>query len=70
MRHLLSDLAQSKLILLSTHILSEVRALAQRILVINRGRLVHDGAGGSLGSNEREMEEKFRTLTAANPKAA
>lgn len=63
MRHLLSDLAKTKLILLSTHILSEVRALSQRILVINKGRLVHDGAGGSLGSNEREMEEQFRRLT-------
>ncbi|MFT3685443.1 MAG: ATP-binding cassette domain-containing protein [Phycisphaerales bacterium] len=65
MRHLLSDLAKTKLILLSTHILSEVRALSQRILVISRGRLVHDGPGGSLGSSEREMEEQFRKLTAS-----
>jgi ABC-2 type transport system ATP-binding protein len=65
MRHLLSDLAKTKLILLSTHILSEVRALSQRILVISKGRLVHDGAGGSLGNNEREMEEQFRKLTAS-----
>lgn len=68
MRHLLSDLAKTKLILLSTHILSEVRALAHRVLVISRGRLVHDGVGGSLGANEREMEEQFRKLT--TPKAA
>jgi ABC-2 type transport system ATP-binding protein len=68
MRHLLSDLSKTKLILLSTHILSEVRALAQRVLVISRGRLVHDGAGDSLGKHEREMEEQFRKLTA--PKAA
>lgn len=68
MRHLLTGLAKTKLILLSTHILSEVRAMAQRVLVISRGRLVHDGAGDSLGKNEREMEEQFRKLTA--PKAA
>lgn len=68
MRLLLSDLSKTKLILLSTHILSEVRALAQRILVISRGRLVHDGPGGSLGASEREMEERFRALTA--PRAA
>lgn len=70
MRHLLADLSKTKLILLSTHILSEVRALAQRILVISRGRLVHDGPGGSLGPSEREMEEKFRTLTAPSAPTA
>jgi len=68
MRHLLADLSKTKLILLSTHILSEVRALAQRVLVINRGKLVHDGGGDSLGRNEREMEDQFRKLTA--PRAA
>ncbi|HYD01036.1 MAG TPA: ATP-binding cassette domain-containing protein [Phycisphaerales bacterium] len=65
MRNLLAELAKTKLILLSTHILSEVRALAQRVLVVSRGKLVHDGAGESLGRNEREMEEQFRKLTAA-----
>ena len=62
-RHLLTDLSKTRLILLSTHILSEVRAVAQRVLLIDRGKLVHDGPASSLGSNERDMEEKFRSLT-------
>lgn len=63
MRTLLSELAKTRLILLSTHILSEVRALAQRIILIDKGRLKHDGPAGSLGPNEVEMEAKFRSLT-------
>lgn len=62
-RHLLRDLSKSCTILLSTHILSEVRALADRILLVNRGRLVHDGGPTSLGPDEASMEERFRSLT-------
>ncbi len=64
-RTLLKGLAASRTVLLSTHILSEVRALADRILMIHRGRLVHDGGPASLGSTEREMEDRFRALTAS-----
>jgi ABC-2 type transport system ATP-binding protein len=76
-RHLLRDLAKSRTILLSTHILSEVRALADRILLVSRGQLVHDGDRGSLGKDEASMETRFRDLTrpgagrsANNPAAA
>ena len=62
-RTLLKGLAKSRTVLLSTHILSEVRALADRILLIHRGKLRHDGGPGSLGKNEREMEDTFRSLT-------
>ncbi len=62
-RLLLKDLAKTRTLLLSTHILSEVRALADRILLVSRGRLVHDGGAGSLGKDEREMEQKFLALT-------
>jgi ABC-2 type transport system ATP-binding protein len=64
-RTLLGELARTRVILLSTHILSEVRAMAQRIIMISGGRLVHDGPAGSLGGTEREMEQRFRALTGA-----
>ena len=64
-RSLLRSLARDRTVLLSTHILTEVRALADRILLIHRGRLVHDGAPGSLGQTETEMERRFRDLTQA-----
>ena len=62
-RELLRELGQSKTILLSTHILSEVRAIAQRVLFIHQGRLVHDGDTASLGENEEAMERRFKELS-------
>ncbi|MGD9688489.1 MAG: ABC transporter ATP-binding protein [Phycisphaerales bacterium] len=64
-RQLLKSLARQRTVLLSTHILSEVRAVADRILLVSRGRLVHDGPGGSLGDDEKAMEDRFRRLTQA-----
>ncbi len=72
-RLLLRSLAKDRTVLLSTHILTEVRALADRILLIHRGKLVHDGPAGSLGATESEMERRFGELTkdaAARPMAA
>lgn len=41
-RHLISELAREKFVILSTHILSEVQALCNRVLIINKGKLVLD----------------------------
>jgi ABC-2 type transport system ATP-binding protein len=62
-RSLLRTLAKTKTILLSTHILREVQAVAERVLVVSRGRLVHDGPVSSLGGDEAGMERRFRELT-------
>jgi ABC-2 type transport system ATP-binding protein len=43
-RNLIKDLAHEKTINLSTHILPEVATMADRILVINEGRIVGDGS--------------------------
>ncbi|APZ95247.1 ABC transporter ATP-binding protein [Fuerstiella marisgermanici] len=64
-RELITELAKTKTILLSTHILQEVRAVCPRVVLINNGRIVFDGPTTDLGSSEVEMEEKFRSLTSA-----
>lgn len=43
-RNLIKNLAHEKTIILSTHILPEVATIADRILVINEGRIVADGS--------------------------
>ena len=43
MRSLVSDIGRAHAVLLSSHILSEVALLCDRIIVIDRGRLVADG---------------------------
>lgn len=62
-RELILELAKTKTILLSTHILQEVRAICSRVILISNGRLVFDGPTPELGSGEAEMEERFRSLT-------
>ncbi len=42
-RGLIRELGRSKTVVLSTHILSEVQASCDRVLIINKGRLVADG---------------------------
>lgn len=64
-RDLILELAKTKTILLSTHILQEVRAVCGRVVLINNGRVVFDGPTGDLGGNEIEMEKQFRKLTHA-----
>jgi ABC-2 type transport system ATP-binding protein len=65
-RDLILELAKSKTILLSTHILQEVRAVCNRVVLINNGRVVFDGPTADLGQNEVEMENQFRKRTLAS----
>jgi len=64
-RETIRKLGQNKTILLSTHILQEVEAMASRALFINEGRLVFDGAIKELTKNGRPLDQCFRELTAA-----
>ena len=62
-REMIRGLAVNKTVLLSTHILQEVHAVCDRVLLINEGRLVFDGPTAELGTEGTEMEERFRELT-------
>jgi ABC-2 type transport system ATP-binding protein len=62
-RELITSLAESKTILLSTHILREVKAICQRVIVIHQGKIVFDGNVDEMAGTEAEMEERFRELT-------
>jgi ABC-2 type transport system ATP-binding protein len=55
-------LGETKTILLSTHILQEVTAVSDRVLLINEGRLVFDGTPGEL-QEKHSLEETFYELT-------
>ena len=47
-RTLITELAQQKIILLSTHILSEFESTCSRVLIINNGSLIADGTVESI----------------------
>lgn len=55
-RDLVRTLSEDKTVLLSTHILPEVEAICDRVLILSRGRLVSEGTPGSLGSRAAGRE--------------
>ncbi len=54
-RNLIQNLGKEKTILLSTHILPEVEALCQRVLLLNQGELVLDRSMESLQSTQESL---------------
>jgi ABC-2 type transport system ATP-binding protein len=62
-RRTIRELAQSKTILLSTHILQEVEAMADRVIFISRGRIVFDGTPQEMQAGRPSLDEAFRALT-------
>ncbi|MEX2217606.1 MAG: ABC transporter ATP-binding protein [Phycisphaerales bacterium] len=52
-RQLIREMAPRKAIVLSTHILEEVEAVCTRAVIINRGRIVFDGAAPDLQRRSR-----------------
>ena len=63
-RDLIRTLGKTKTILLSTHVLSEVDAVCQRVILINRGRIILDGTVDQMHGDGQTLEERFRELTA------
>jgi ABC-2 type transport system ATP-binding protein len=55
-RKLIKKLGKEKTVILSSHILSEVEATCDRILIINRGRIVADGTSDTLRSQAEGKE--------------
>jgi len=62
-RATIKRLGKEKTILLSTHILQEVEALAARVIMINEGSMVFDGPVGRLRSQGDSLEDVFQKLT-------
>lgn len=55
-RKLIKKLGKEKTVILSSHILSEVEATCDRILIINKGRIVADGTSDTLRSQAEGKE--------------
>ena len=62
-RETIRKLGRDKTILLSTHILQEVEAMAGRVLFIDEGNLIYDGATSELTSGGKPLDERFRELS-------
>ena len=62
-RQTMKRLGQEKTILLSTHILQEVEAMADRVVMINEGRKVYDGKLEDIDPTHQGLDAVFANLT-------
>ena len=69
-RATIRELGKSKTVLLSTHILQEVEAVADRVLFIHAGEIVFDGTPQKMKSIDPSLDEVFHKLTGAAPAKA
>ncbi|HEX3998198.1 MAG TPA: ATP-binding cassette domain-containing protein [Pirellulales bacterium] len=64
-RETIRRLGQNKTILLSTHILQEVSAIADRVLFVYEGKLMFDGTVKDFAKDGQSLDERFHALSAA-----
>ena len=62
-RKTIRELAKTKTIMLSTHILQEVTAMADRVIFINEGRLIFDGSVDEFKTKGEKLDDTFFELT-------
>ena len=58
-RSLIKNIGKEKTVILSTHIMQEVEAICDRIIIINRGKIVADKLIGEV----KNLEDYFKDLT-------
>jgi len=62
-RKFIDRLGKKKTILLSTHIMQEVEAICDRVIIINLGKIVADESTAELRKKESSLEKVFQKLT-------
>ncbi len=65
MRNLIKDMGKNKTIIISTHLLDEAESIANRIILINKGKTVIDGTLKNILSQTKNktLEHAFKSLT-------
>ncbi|MCA0365579.1 MAG: ATP-binding cassette domain-containing protein [Bacteroidetes bacterium] len=62
-RNLIREVGKNKTIILSTHIMQEVEAICDRVIIINKGSIVADDKLEKLTGEQGSLEQIFRKLT-------
>ena len=58
-RHIIKELGKNKTVLLSSHIMQEIQAVADRVIVLHKGNIVLDKAMDTLQGKEQIIEVAF-----------
>ena len=69
-RKLIRELGRAHTVILSSHILSEVQAVCQQILILSKGHLVAAGSLEELTADGKSLEKVFLELTDGEPEEA
>ena len=62
-RNLIKEVGGNKTVLLSTHIMQEVDKMCNRVIIINKGKIVDDQLISNYQKNNIDLEEHFSKLT-------
>lgn len=62
-RELIKTVGKNKTVLLSTHIMQEVDKMCNRIIIINKGKIIDDQKISTLQNQNIDLEKHFRKLT-------
>ena len=65
-RKFIRELGKAHTVILSSHILSEVQAVCQQVLILSKGKLAASGTLEELTAGDRSLEEVFMELTGGN----
>ena len=65
-RKLIRELGKAHTVILSSHVLSEVQAVCQQVLILSKGKLTASGTLEELTAGGRSLEEVFMELTGGN----
>ena len=64
-RALIRRIGSKRTVILSTHVMQEVEAMCDRVVLIKQGQIVGDGPTSSFASQPGGLEHAFKTLTGA-----
>ena len=70
LRTLLSEMASDRIVILSTHICSDVENVAARVAIVGQGRLLADGSPASLLQGSASLEDAYLRIVSENRIAA
>jgi ABC-2 type transport system ATP-binding protein len=65
-REIIRKIGQEKTVILSTHILSEAEATCDRIVIINKGRIIADGSTSDIKARNGQVDQIRMTLLQAD----
>lgn len=68
-RNIIKEIGKEKTVMLSTHIMQEVEAMCNRVMIINKGKIVADGKTEDLKNqfnNQKQLSIKFNQNLSSN----